>query len=145
MSTIQVDAIQNTSGQSEVSVTTLKADTIQNTSGASIIKVNTLQDTSGNGYYLARAWVNINGANGSIRGNGNVSSVTDNGSSRFTVNYTNSISSADCSVTASVSNTSYSYLMGVDLYSFGTANCSVRTHDYNSLQDVTYISVTVHV
>lgn len=131
MSTIQVDAIQNTSGQSEVSVTTLKADT--------------LQDTSGNGYYPARAWVNINGANGSIRGNGNVSSVTDNGSSRFTVNYTNSISSADCSVTASVSNTSYSYLMGVDLYSFGTANCSVRTHDYNSLQDVTYLSVTVHV
>jgi|DEB0MinimDraft_6_1074348.scaffolds.fasta_scaffold02455_4 hypothetical protein len=97
------------------------------------------------GTFPAKAWVNINGANGSIRGNGNVSSVTDNGSSRFTVNYTNSISSADCSVTASVSNTSYSYLMGVDLYSFGTANCSVRTHDYNSLQDVTYLSVTVHV
>ena len=102
----------------------------------------TLSGASG---FPAQAWVNINGTNGSIRGNGNVSSVTDNGSSRFTVNYTTSISSADCSVTASVSNTSYAYLMGVDMYSFGTANCSLRTHDYNSLQDVTYLSVTVHV
>tara|TARA_R100000951_G_scaffold78599_1_gene66360 strand:- start:929 stop:1339 length:411 start_codon:yes stop_codon:yes gene_type:complete len=103
------------------------------------------EDVTLGGGFPAQAWANINGTNGSIRGNGNVSSVTDNGSSRFTVNYTNSISSADCSVTASVSNTSYSYLMGVDMYSFGTANCSLRTHDYNSLQDVTYLSVTVHV
>jgi len=113
----------------------------------STLKVNDIEEaTSGGGkIFPARAWVNINVDNGSVRGNGNVSSVTDNGSARFTVNYTNSISSADCSVTASASNTSYSYLFGVNSYSFGTANCSVRTFDYNSLQDVTYLSVTVHV
>ena len=40
----------------------------------STIKVNTLQDTSGNGYYPARAWVNFNGTGTVVyRDDGNVS------------------------------------------------------------------------
>jgi len=92
MSTIKVDAIKNSSGQSEISVTTLKADTIQNTSGASVIKVDTLQTTSGAGLYPARAWVNFNGSGTvAIVNSANVSSLTDVSTGKYTVNYTTAV------------------------------------------------------
>ncbi len=72
----------------------------------STIKVNTLQDTSGNGYYPARAWVNFIGTGTvSINDDGNVSSITDNGTGRYTSNFSNSLSSANYST--SFDNTSY--------------------------------------
>ena len=45
----------------------------------STIKVNAFQDTSGNGFYPARAWVNFNGTGTvAIRNDENVASITDN-------------------------------------------------------------------
>lgn len=62
----------------------------------STIKVNTLQDTSGNGYYPARAWVNFTGTGTiSINDNGGVSSITDLGTGRYQVNYSTSLSTAN--------------------------------------------------
>ncbi len=56
----------------------------------STIKVDNLQTTGGAGLYPARAWVNFNGTGTpSIRGDGNVSSLTDLGTGRFDVNLTN--------------------------------------------------------
>jgi len=46
--------------------------------------------------FLARAWVNFNGAGTvSIRGNGNVSSITDNGEGDYTVNFTTAMPDAN--------------------------------------------------
>ena len=46
--------------------------------------------------YAARAWVNFNGTGTvAIRASGNVSSITDNGTGDYTVNFTNSIADAD--------------------------------------------------
>jgi len=115
MSTIQVDAIQNTSGQSEVSVTTLKADTIQNTSGASIIKVDTIQNASGASIikvdtiqnasgasiikvdtiqntsgvegFLCRTWVDYAPQTNTINASGGLGSITDNGVGDQTFNF----------------------------------------------------------
>jgi hypothetical protein len=50
--------------------------------------------------FICRAWVNFNGAGTvSIRGSGNVSSITDNNIGRYTVNMTNAISDTNYAVT----------------------------------------------
>lgn len=60
----------------------------------STIKVNAFQDTSGKGFYPARAWVNFNGTGTvAIRDDGNVSSITDNGTGDYTVGIDNTLSS----------------------------------------------------
>jgi hypothetical protein len=50
-------------------------------------------------YYGARAWVNFNGTGTvAIRASGNVSSITDNGTGDYTVNFTNAMPDANYSV-----------------------------------------------
>ena len=65
----------------------------------STIKVDTIQDTSGNEQFTAKAWVNFNGSGTvAIRADGNVSSLTDNGTGDFTVNFTSTLTDADYAV-----------------------------------------------
>jgi hypothetical protein len=46
--------------------------------------------------YMARAWVNFNGTGTvAIRGSGNVSSITDNGTGDYTVNFTTAMTDAN--------------------------------------------------
>ena len=46
--------------------------------------------------YMCRAWVNFNGTGTvAIRASGNVSSITDNGTGDYTVNFTTALSDAD--------------------------------------------------
>ena len=49
--------------------------------------------------YMARAWVNFNGTGTvAIRASGNVSSITDNGTGDYTVNFTTAMSDANYAV-----------------------------------------------
>jgi hypothetical protein len=72
--------------------------TLQN-NGTNAVTVDSgnLQFNSGYGSvataYGCRAWVNFDASSGtpSIRGSGNVSSITDNGTGDFTVNFTNAM------------------------------------------------------
>jgi hypothetical protein len=51
--------------------------------------------------YMARAWVNFNGTGTvAIRASGNVTSITDNGTGDYTVNFTVAMSDANYSVVA---------------------------------------------
>jgi hypothetical protein len=51
--------------------------------------------------YSARAWVNFNGTGTvAIRASGNVSSITDNGTGDYTVNFTTALADADYAFTA---------------------------------------------
>ena len=53
--------------------------------------------------YACRAWVNFDGTGTvSIRASGNVSSITDNGTGQYTVNFTTAMEDADYVVTTSV-------------------------------------------
>jgi hypothetical protein len=55
----------------------------------STLRVTTLATQAGVEVYTAKAWVNFNGTGTvAIRGSGNVSSITDNGTGDYTVNYT---------------------------------------------------------
>jgi hypothetical protein len=52
--------------------------------------------------YPCRAWVNFNGTSTvAIRGSGNVSSITDNGTGDYTANFTTAMPDANYAVTAS--------------------------------------------
>jgi hypothetical protein len=59
-------------------------------------------------YYGARAWVNFNGTGAvAIRESGNVTSITDNGTGDYTVNFTTALPSANyCSVYGATVNSS---------------------------------------
>jgi len=62
----------------------------------STLKVDTLQTTGGAGLYPARAWVNFDGTGTvAIRDDGNVSSITDNGTGDYTLNFDNALSSSN--------------------------------------------------
>lgn len=62
----------------------------------STIKVNVIQDTAGVERYTARAWVNFNGTGTvAIRAAGNVSSITDNGTGDYTINFTTALADAN--------------------------------------------------
>lgn len=60
----------------------------------STIKVNTLQTTSGVELYTSKAWASWDGTGTvSIFSSGNVSSISDNGTGIWTVNFSNSVAS----------------------------------------------------
>ena len=69
------------------------------------IRAATVSDLAGTGpvtltgQYAAKAWVNFNGTGTvAIRGSGNVSSITDNGTGDYTVNFTTAMPDANYAV-----------------------------------------------
>jgi hypothetical protein len=74
----------------------------------STLRVNTIQNSGGTGSPeingLARAWVNFNGEGTvAIRASSNVSSITDNGTGDYTVNFITSMPDVNYSFVASCS------------------------------------------
>ncbi len=62
----------------------------------STIKVDTIQSTAGTELYTTKAWVNFDGIGVvSIRADGNVSSITDNGVGLYTVTFTSAVTDAN--------------------------------------------------
>lgn len=73
----------------------------------STIKVDTIKNTSNVEVFTAKAWVNFDGtqtAANMIRASGNVSSITDNGTGDYTVNFTTSMSDINYSAAMYVAN-----------------------------------------
>jgi hypothetical protein len=62
----------------------------------STIRVTTIATQAGVEVYTAKAWVNFNGTGTvAIRASGNVSSITDNGTGDYTVNFTVAMADAN--------------------------------------------------
>jgi len=79
----------------------------------STLRLDTIQDQAGNNASTpdeiysgrAKAWVNFDGTGTvSIRADFNVSSITDNGTGDYTINYSNSFSDSNYAVTAFAKN-----------------------------------------
>ena len=84
----------------------------------STLRVNTIQDSTGsstpaiNG--LARAWVNFNGTGTvAIRASLNVTSITDNGTGDYIVNFTTAMPDTSYSVATSTGGNTNAYLRQV--------------------------------
>jgi hypothetical protein len=94
--------------------------------------------------YGCRAWVNFDGTGTpAIRGSGNVSSLTDNGTGRFTVNFTNAMPDANYAAVCSGGSSGASSGMGY-MYSptvNGTGTEFVNAGD--ALLDPVYATVSV--
>jgi hypothetical protein len=67
----------------------------------STIKVDTIKNTSNVEVFTAKAWVNFNGSGTvAIRASGNVSSITDNGTGDYTVNFTTAMADTNYIISA---------------------------------------------
>ena len=102
--------------------------------------------------YAARAWVNFNGTGTvAIRASGNVSSITDNGTGDYTVNFTTAMPDANYSVagTASKDAASVAGSMGLNETSVPSTS-AVRVYGIsfgsasNALGDRAYMYVSIH-
>ena len=92
MSTIRTNAILDASGGNTA---TINGITPINT--ASVL--STFNVTGSAPVYACRAWVNFNGTGTvAIRASGNVSSITDNGTGDYTVNFTTAMPDANYAV-----------------------------------------------
>jgi hypothetical protein len=100
----------------------------------STIKVNSIEPANAGSedYFLARAWVNFNGTGTvAIRDSGNVSSLTDNGTGDFTVNFSSALTDANfCAATDTTAysltdSTRHAFIAGA--YNTGAANKTTTT------------------
>ena len=118
----------------------------------STLKVNTIQNTSGTEVFTAKAWVNFNGSGTvAIRGSGNVSSITDNGTGKYTVNFSTSMTDANYSVSTAIRkrDTNDDGNMGVVLGSTNTTYSSsgfrltTRYFSNEGLQDAELVCASI--
>jgi hypothetical protein len=106
--------------------------------------------------YGARAWVNFNGTGTvAIRASGNVSSITDNGTGDYTVNFSTAMADANYSAslsgvqrqTASGTNQSVGYYSTDDVnattYSTTAIRISNKIGTVTGFNDVSIVSVAI--
>ena len=97
--------------------------------------------------YGCRAWVNFNGTGTvAIRASGNVTSITDNGTGDYTVNFTTSLPDANYSITTLGSDTSNDTRNpGYSLISMSTSayRFLVGATSSNSVQDRPHVFVSI--
>lgn len=124
-------------------MSTLKLTTLSNQSGSASVPSETVINGT------AKAWVNFNGTGTvAIRQAFNVSSITDNGTGDYTVNFTNAMPDANYAVSGSVlgSNGNWAYTIMTG-YTTSVASGSVRFRtgysNSESYFDVPVISIMV--
>jgi hypothetical protein len=102
--------------------------------------------------YGCRAWVNFDGTGTvAIRASGNVSSITDNGTGNYTVNFTNAMPNADYSAVCITSTTTGSAgnvgtnNQSVSVQTYATSSFTITVGDNNSdgNQDAAIVNVSV--
>lgn len=103
------------------------------------------------GSQACKAWVNFNGTGTvAIRASYNVSSITDNGTGDYTVNFTTSMPDTNYNMVATVSGAGTGQLVGID----GIAGPTVNTGSIRSvfgrsgsspftIYDCSYVQVTI--
>jgi hypothetical protein len=122
-------------------MSTLVAQTISNGT-VSTSSANVIQGS-------AKAWVNFNGVGTvAIRASYNVSSITDNGTGDYTINFTNALADTNYSVagTAALVGGTGRYISapnGTNVVMTTTALRFTSNYDYNLVQDCEYISVQI--
>lgn len=123
----------------------------------STIKVDTIKNSAGTReYFPCSAWVNFNGIGTiAIRDSGNVSSITDNGTGDYTVNFATSLANGDYSLVGTTQLFS-STNSTVGLFLHGTSTtatlknatqCRVTTKTMNTSStgvDMSEVSTTIH-
>jgi len=77
--------------------------------------------------YACRAWVNFDGTGPTIRESGNVSSITDNGTGDYTVNFATNMPDANYSAVASATNFSTNINSKASIVGHNTSSVELLT------------------
>jgi hypothetical protein len=101
--------------------------------------------------YSARAWVNFNGTGAvAIRSSGNVSSITDNGTGLYTVNFSTAMPDTNyCTIGSSIGSTTsadgmiVSGTAGGSALTTGAVQVRMAYAASNAATDITYVNVSV--
>lgn len=121
----------------------------------STIKVNTIEEATAGGatFFTAKTWAHFTAYSSfSLQGSGNVSSVTDNGTGNFRVNFSSPLSTSTYAGIATAGNDATSYSDGnqaIDhlamVGQMNTGNLYVATVDVDdgAVDDPQYMGVTV--
>jgi len=111
----------------------------------STLRLSTIQNLAGVEVYTAKAWVNFNGTSTvAIRASGNVSSITDNGTGDYTVNFTTAMPDANYGFSTCAGNGD-----GVNYVALGptaaptTTAFRFETGTTGASTDLTYIAVAI--
>jgi hypothetical protein len=125
-------------------MSTLKVSTISNAAGSA----STSSDNVING--SAKAWVNLDGTGTvGIRASYNVSSITDNGTGDYTVNFTTAMSDTNYAAMQSygyVSGDGYDWCISQELSSSKTTSaCRIRVASYSASALVDVYSLYVSI
>jgi hypothetical protein len=108
--------------------------------------IKTALNASGSpGIFAARAWVNWNGTGTvAIRGSGGISSITDNGTGNYSLNFSSAMPDANYAVVATVSESGVggaSRAIGGDGYT--TSAALVLTYSTGTLTDYAFIQAAI--
>lgn len=107
----------------------------------STLKVNAIKNSSDVEMYLCKAWVNFNGTGTvAIRASGNVSSITDNGTGDYTVNFTTAMPDANYSFVFGGENDSGTAPRTYTARNGGVTTGSIRLITNNSTPTIVDIS-----
>lgn len=116
--------------------TAVTIDASQNTTLVGTLTLGTATQAVPSGtapLYAARAWVNFNGTGTvAIRASGNVTSITDNGTGNYTVNFTTAMSDANYCFTACGSRQTNSGLWVVTQINTAPTTSALKLGNYNS-------------
>jgi hypothetical protein len=126
-------------------MSTAKFDTLSNLAGTQLVPVATVAQGS------AKAWVNFNGTGTvAIRAAFNVSSITDNGTGTYTVNFTNAMVDANYAVSTGLAKGAIGVddaIQGAARISQITSNTSVTFGCVNNsgtaFVDMNYVTASV--
>ena len=129
-------------------MSTLAVGTIKSVSSAPPVFQNTSGTEKGQ---LAKVWINFSLSSSSIRDSFNVSSITDNGTGFFTINFSNAMSNDDYNCVSSGSQVNNAVIDGSSYNRVcesnpnNTTSCSVACYAPNNgtLVDINYAGVTV--
>jgi hypothetical protein len=90
--------------------------------------------------------VNFNGTGTvAIRGSGNVTSITDNGTGDYTVNFTNAMPDANYSISGATSRTNYCFVINdTTAPAVGSVRIGIYDASTAGLTDRAYVCVNIH-
>jgi hypothetical protein len=117
-------------------------------SGAQVFGTASLAEPSGTApLFMARAWVNFNGTGTvAIRASGNVSSITDNGTGQYTVNFTTAMPDANYSISSICSLATTGAQTGVFWDGVNSTASSARVYVFSTtgtFYDEAFIAVAI--
>lgn len=123
-------------------MSTIKATTLSNLAGSKTVPTDTVVDGS------AKAWVNFNGTGTvAIRRAFNVSSITDNGTGDYTVNFTTAMPDANYSIVGVTGGWGSGYNYSTVNVGAGatptTSACRIATRTAGTLNDEVAVCISI--